>query len=54
MNGDLKTAVKEREASEKKLRDAQPLIHSLRVMRERNHIGDLLDELIEQRTEKNQ
>lgn len=52
MNVDLKTAVQERETSEQKLREAQPLIISLRKMRERNHISGILDEIIENRTER--
>jgi hypothetical protein len=42
-------ARRQREISEKRLISVLPLASTLREMRRKNHIGELLDELIERR-----
>ena len=44
---DIEEAKAERELSERKLREAQPLLHSLREIRRRNHIDEMLTAIIE-------
>lgn len=48
----IKAAEQERKLSEKNLRESEPLLESLREMRRRNHVGDLINELIQHRVEK--
>lgn len=52
VNGSIKAAEAERKLSERRLREAEPLLESLREMRQRNHVGDLINDLIQHRVEK--
>lgn len=44
--------MEERRLSERKLREAMPVLEMLREMRRRNHVGDLIDNIIQHRVEK--
>jgi hypothetical protein len=50
----LEEAKAERELSERKLQEAEPLLHSLREIRRRNHIGEMITVIIEREVEKRQ
>lgn len=51
-NDALKEAEAERELSERNVREVQPLLHSLREIRQRNHVGALITSIIEQKVER--
>ena len=50
----LEEARAERERSERNLQEAEPLLHALREIRRRNHIGEMITSIIEREVEKKQ
>ncbi len=51
--GGVEEARREREISQRRLEEAIPLRDVLREMHRRNHLGDILDELVERKIERN-
>lgn len=48
----LKEAEAQRKLSEQNVREVQPLLHALREIRQRNHVGELITDIIERKVEK--
>lgn len=48
----LKEAEAERELSERNVREAQPLLDALREIRQRNHVSELITDIIERKVER--